>query len=68
MYAWDADKDNSVGSEYIIMEEAPGTMVQEVWEDLSIDVKMDFAQELAELQSKLLQVPLNWYCVVTRRF
>ncbi|GAQ45724.1 hypothetical protein ACLA_024740 [Aspergillus niger] len=61
VYAWDADKDNSVGSEYIIMEEASGTMVQEVWEDFSIDDKMDFAQELAELQSKLLQVPLNCY-------
>ncbi|PWY75793.1 phosphotransferase family protein [Aspergillus eucalypticola CBS 122712] len=61
VYAWDADKDNSVGSEYIIMEEASGTMVQEVWEDPSIDDKMDFAQELAEIQRKLLQVPLNCY-------
>ncbi|GKZ43943.1 phosphotransferase enzyme [Aspergillus brasiliensis] len=61
VYSWDADMDNSVGSEYIIMEEAPGTMVQEVWEDLSVDDKIEFAQELAELQAKLLKVPLNCY-------
>ncbi|GKZ79584.1 hypothetical protein AnigIFM56816_003785 [Aspergillus niger] len=43
------------------MEEALATMVQEVREDLFIDDKMRFAQELAELQTKLLQVPLNWF-------
>ncbi|RDH30340.1 hypothetical protein BDQ94DRAFT_161390 [Aspergillus welwitschiae] len=61
LYDWDADMDNSVVSEYIIMDEASGTMVQEVWEDLPIDDRMQLAQELAELQTKLLQVPLNCY-------
>lgn len=39
--AWNADAQNPVHAEYIIMEEAKGSQLHEVWQDLSLRKKAD---------------------------
>ena len=36
---WEANAENPVISEYIIMEEAEGTQLGEIWDDMGIDEK-----------------------------
>ncbi|KKK25535.1 hypothetical protein AOCH_001085 [Aspergillus ochraceoroseus] len=61
VYAWNADLDNSVGSEYIIMEEAPGTTLEDIWDDLSLEKKIEVMKDLVQLEKKMLQAPLNHF-------
>ncbi|PYH96755.1 hypothetical protein BO71DRAFT_448359 [Aspergillus ellipticus CBS 707.79] len=61
VYAWNADVNNAVGSEYIIMEEAPGTQLEDVWDDLSLEQKIEVVKDLVQLENRLLHAPLNRY-------
>ncbi|RAK76383.1 aminoglycoside phosphotransferase family protein, partial [Aspergillus fijiensis CBS 313.89] len=61
VYAWNADVCNPVGSEYIIMEEAPGTKLEDLWDDYSLEEKIAVMKDLVQLERKMLQVPLNCY-------
>lgn len=54
--AWDAQLDNAVGTEYILMEEASGTPLHETWESLDLDIKSDLVDELVSISKKLLSV------------
>ncbi|KAK3696427.1 Phosphotransferase enzyme [Vermiconidia calcicola] len=59
--AWDADVNNHVESEYMVMEEAQGTQLAEVWEDASIDDKISIAEDLARLQSQMICITFSRY-------
>ena len=54
---------NAVGSEYIIMEEAPGTKLEDIWDVISLEEKIEIMKDLIQLEKRMLQVPLNKYYV-----
>ena len=54
--AWSATDQNPVQAEYIIMEEASGSQLHEVWQDLSLRRKCDIIREFVDIERKLLSV------------
>lgn len=48
--------DNSVGSEYIIMEEAVGAQLENVWDGLTPSSKLEVMREIVKLEQKMLSV------------
>lgn len=54
--AWDAKADNPVKSEYIIMEEAPGQQLGEVWDNMELSDKLKIVDEIAAIEKKLLSI------------
>jgi hypothetical protein len=54
--AWSATDQNPVQAEYIIMEEARGSQLHEVWEDLSLRKKVGIIREFIDVERKLLSV------------
>jgi hypothetical protein len=54
--AWSATDQNPVQAEYIIMEEARGSRLHEVWQDLPLRKKSDIIREFVEIEKKLLSV------------
>ncbi|KAJ9214015.1 hypothetical protein DTO166G4_4460 [Paecilomyces variotii] len=59
VYAWSAVDDNSVGSEYIIMEEAAGTPLENGWEALTPRSKLEVMREIAKLEQKMLSLSFS---------
>lgn len=54
--AWSATDQNPVQAEYIIMEEAKGFQLHEVWQDLSLRTKCDIIREFVDVEKRLLSV------------
>ncbi|KAG9228229.1 kinase-like domain-containing protein [Amylocarpus encephaloides] len=61
VYAWSAAANNPVEAEYIIMEEAPGTQLEDVWNDKTISDKTNIVKGLVEIEKKLLSVSFTRY-------
>lgn len=61
--AWSATDQNPVQAEYIIMDEARGSPLHEVWEDLPLRSKCDVVREFVDLERKLLSVSFNKYAL-----
>ncbi len=59
--AWSATSQNSVESEYIIMEEAKGVQLHEVWQKAELRAKGDIVHEIVEIEKKMLSVSFNMY-------
>jgi hypothetical protein len=59
--AWSATDQNPVRAEYIIMEEARGSQLHEVWQDLPLRTKCDIIREFVDVERKLLSVSFNRY-------
>lgn len=59
VYTWSADVNNPVGSEYIIMEEAPGVKLVDVWDDLSLEQKIEIMKDLVSLEKRMLSLSFN---------
>ena len=59
--AYCATADNPVESEYIIMEEARGTQLSEVWETMDLKDQLAIVTELVTIDQKFLSTPLNKY-------
>jgi hypothetical protein len=57
--AWSATDQNPVQAEYIIMEEAGGSQLHEVWQDLSLQKKVDIIREFVDVERKLLPVSFD---------
>lgn len=54
--AWCADaSDTTVGSEYIIMERAPGIELGRVWDQISSKQKDDVVQELVDIEKRMMK-------------
>lgn len=59
VHAWSPHVDNPVGAEYIIMEEAVGTKLEDVWHDLSLEDRLKIVEDLVSIESKLLSVSFS---------
>jgi len=57
--AWSADDTNEVGADYIIMEEAKGTELHEVWQQLPLRAKCDIIKEIVDAETKMLSVSFD---------
>lgn len=62
--AWSATDKNPVQSEYIIMEEAGGHQLHEVWPQLPLRKRCDIIREFVDVEAKLLSVSFE-KCVST---
>lgn len=58
---WSATTDNSVGSEYIIMEEATGTQLSKIWDKTSPETKLEIMSEVVSVETKLLSISFSQY-------
>jgi hypothetical protein len=56
VHAWSTRADNPVGAEYIIMEEALGTKLEDVWDTLSLEDRIAIMKDLVLIENKLLSV------------
>jgi hypothetical protein len=61
IFAWSATSDNAVGSEYIIIEEASGTQLGLIWDQLNPDKKLSILREIVTIESKMLAVSFSQY-------
>ncbi|KAK2763871.1 Phosphotransferase enzyme [Arachnomyces sp. PD_36] len=61
VHQWNANANNPVGSEYIIMEEATGTQLESVWDDLTPDSKLKVMREIVSVETKLLSLSFSHY-------
>ncbi|KAL3458409.1 kinase-like domain-containing protein [Aspergillus heterothallicus] len=59
--AWSSDMTNPVQSEYIIMEEAPGVRLDDVWADLELENKVAIMKDVVSLEKKMSSVSFNQY-------
>lgn len=53
---WSSTDQNPVQVEYIIMEEAKGSQLHEVWQDLPLQAKCDIVRECVDVEKRLLPV------------
>lgn len=58
---WDAGVSNSAESEYILMEEAKGTQLGELWTDMDLDDKLKIIDDVVAMQKKLQSVMFSRY-------
>ncbi|KAB8275285.1 kinase-like domain-containing protein [Aspergillus minisclerotigenes] len=54
--AWECDSSNSVGSEYILMEKAPGVQLYLKWGDMDGKSRLALTNHLVKLESQLASV------------
>ncbi|KAL9597819.1 MAG: hypothetical protein Q9219_004896 [cf. Caloplaca sp. 3 TL-2023] len=59
--SWSAHTDNPVESEYILMEEAQGTQLGEVWDQMEIDNKLKVVEEIIAIERKLVSLSFTRY-------
>lgn len=56
VFAWSSDANNSVGAEYILMEEAAGRPLAEVWDEMEIESKATIVEDLVAIEKKSLSI------------
>ncbi|PGH03426.1 hypothetical protein AJ80_08674 [Polytolypa hystricis UAMH7299] len=61
VHSWNAHVDNPVGAEYIIMEEAAGTKLGDVWDKLPLEDRITIMKDLVLIEKKLLSVSFSSY-------
>ncbi|KAL3473127.1 kinase-like domain-containing protein [Aspergillus californicus] len=61
VFAWSADANNPVQSEYRIMEEAPGVKLDDICDDLSLEQRISIMKDLVSLKKKMASISLNSY-------
>nr|POF05967.1 altered inheritance of mitochondria protein 9, mitochondrial [Quercus suber] len=59
--AWDGGTCNSAESEYILMEQAKGTQLEEVWADMDLKEKISIVNDVVTIQKKLQSVAFSRY-------
>ncbi|CAN9473666.1 unnamed protein product [Alternaria alternata] len=57
--AWSATDQNPVQAEYIIMEEASGSQLHEVWQDPPLRKKSDIIREFVDIERRLLSISFD---------
>jgi hypothetical protein len=57
--AWSANEQNPVQAEYIFMEEARGSQLHELWDELPLRKKVDVIREIVDIERKLLSVSFD---------
>lgn len=61
VYAWSSKSDNAVGTEYIIMEKAPGQPLEDRWFTLSQKERVRLVTSYVEVERKLFSLPIDAY-------
>ena len=62
VYEWSSNaRANPVGAEYMIMEKARGTELQNIWYSMDIKQRMDTVGKIANFEKRLLELPLPAY-------
>lgn len=56
---WDATADNPIGSEYMIMEEATGSQVDSVWDEMAPTSKLKIMREVVAIEKKLSSISFS---------
>ncbi|KAL5330751.1 hypothetical protein ACEPPN_000272 [Leptodophora sp. 'Broadleaf-Isolate-01'] len=59
VHAWSAVSDDPVEAEYILMEEACGTSLGDVWENMGIHSKDKIVKDIVSIEQKLLSVSFS---------
>ncbi|KAJ5445860.1 hypothetical protein N7491_001942 [Penicillium cf. griseofulvum] len=59
VFDWSAISNNTVGSEYIIMEEVSGIQLGLIWNQLSPDRKLSIMKEIVTIESKMLAMSFS---------
>lgn len=57
--SWSGVANNATESEYIIMEEAEGTQLSKIWDDMTISEKFKIVEEVVKIEKKLTSVSFN---------
>lgn len=61
--AWSTTAVDPVESEYILMEEAKGSQLHDVWENLQLRDKRDIIQQIVDFEKKMLSISFDRYIV-----
>ncbi|KFY11109.1 hypothetical protein V492_04652 [Pseudogymnoascus sp. VKM F-4246] len=61
VYAWSSTNDNAVGTEYIIMEKAPGQPLEDRWFSLTEKESVHLVTSYVEIEKKLFALPIDAY-------
>ncbi|EAW24094.1 uncharacterized protein NFIA_036660 [Aspergillus fischeri NRRL 181] len=59
--AWSGKAENPVGSEYILMEEATGRQLGEIWDDLKLADKLKIVEDIVAIEKKFLSLSFTRY-------
>ncbi|ETI26769.1 hypothetical protein G647_10214 [Cladophialophora carrionii CBS 160.54] len=59
--SWSGNANNPVESEYILMEEANGTPLHELWDGFELHDKLKIVDEIVALEKKLLSISFTRY-------
>jgi hypothetical protein len=59
VYVYSANRENPVGTEYILLEKAPGVSLLSKWLNLEDDLAKRLAQSFVELKTKIFQMPFS---------
>lgn len=62
--AWSATDQNPVDAEYIIIEEAQGSQLYTIWQDIPIKVKASIIEQIVDVETKLLSISFNKYAFI----
>ncbi len=54
VHDWSATADNPVGAEFMIMEEAAGVQLRDVWDEMDPGHQLSVMRELVEIKQKML--------------
>lgn len=61
VYTWSSKNDNAVGTEYIVMEKAPGHPLEDWWFSLTPKERVRLVTSYIELERKLFSLPMDAY-------
>lgn len=53
-----------MGSEYIIMEEATGSQLGTVWDEMTPDLKLKIMRDVVSIETKMLSISFSQYVLV----
>lgn len=59
--SWSGEIGNPVESEYILMEEATGYQLGEIWDEMELGYKLKIVDEIAAIEKKLSSLSFNWF-------
>jgi O-glycosyl hydrolase len=58
VHAWSSNPSNPVGAEYMIMEKAQGTELQNTWYSMEVKQRMDIIGKIVDLEKSLFELRL----------
>ncbi|KAF2725664.1 hypothetical protein K431DRAFT_336151 [Polychaeton citri CBS 116435] len=59
--SYDAKADNPVQSEYMLIEEASGIQLGNIWSSMDTEAKAEVVEQMVSIANKLLSASFSWY-------